>query len=70
MVPMEMMPDEELAVGLDCEPVQQKQVLAMAYVPYQEFEDLYSNEDALKYGTLFKQLNLPFTGKRVGNIYE
>lgn len=38
--------------------------LAMAYVPYQEFEDLYDGGEALAKGTLFKKLYLPFTGKR------
>ena len=34
--------------------------LAMAYVPYQEFEDLYDASAALENGTLFKNLNFPF----------
>lgn len=34
--------------------------LAMAYVPYQEFEDLYDASAALQNGTLFKNLNFPF----------
>ncbi len=38
--------------------------LAMAYVPYQEFEELYSDEEALYNGTLFKKLNLPFLGRK------
>lgn len=39
--------------------------LAMAYVPCQSFEDLYSEEEALCNGTIFKNLNLAFTGRRV-----
>ena len=34
--------------------------LAMVYSPVQRFEDLYSPEEALCKGTLFKQLYLPF----------
>ena len=34
--------------------------LAMAYVPYQEFEDLYDASAALENRTLFKNLNFPF----------
>ena len=34
--------------------------LAMAYVPHQEFEDLYDASAALQNGTLFKNLNFPF----------
>ena len=40
--------------------------LAMAYVPYQEFEDLYADDEALYNGTLFRKLNLPFVGRRNG----
>ncbi len=42
----------------------QNRPLAMAYVPYQEFEDLFSDEDALYRGTLYKRLDLPFLGRR------
>lgn len=34
--------------------------LAMAYVPNQEFKDLFEPCEALKHGTMFKELNLPF----------
>ncbi len=42
------------------------QPLAMAYVPMQEWRRLYTPADALKYGTLFEELNLPFLGSGVG----
>ncbi len=38
--------------------------LAMAYVPWQEYKDLYDPETAWRQGTLFQQLDLPFSGKR------
>lgn len=38
--------------------------LAMLYVPYQRFEKLYSEEEALERGTLFRALDLPFLGGR------
>ncbi len=38
--------------------------LAMAYVPFQRFENLYDDEKALKNGTLFADLNLPFYGSK------
>ncbi|MDL2287492.1 spore coat associated protein CotJA [Eubacteriales bacterium OttesenSCG-928-G02] len=41
-----------------------KNTLAMAYVPYQEFESLYDYSQALENGTLFMDLNFPFLGKR------
>lgn len=36
---------------------------AMAYVPWQEFKDLYSAEKALCRGTIFEELDKPFLGK-------
>ena len=37
-------------------------VLAMAYVPVQQWQDLYEAEEALQNGTIFRQLKLPFEG--------
>lgn len=37
-------------------------MLAALYIPVQEFEDLYDEETALKQGTLFRGLDLPFRG--------
>lgn len=37
-------------------------VLAMAYVPVQQWQDLYEPEEALSNGTIFRQLKLPFEG--------
>ena len=36
--------------------------LAMAYSPFQEFEDIYDCETAHKRGTIFKALDFPFYG--------
>ena len=38
--------------------------LAMAYVPWQSWESIYEPCKALKIGTIFADLNLPFLGKR------
>lgn len=40
--------------------------LTMAYVPMQEFKDIYSENDALMRGTLFTELDKPFFGKFTG----
>lgn len=40
--------------------------LAMAYVPMQQFRCLYSPEEALNAGTLFKELDMPFSGGNQG----
>ena len=39
-------------------------VLAMAYVPMQQFDETYEPEQALDNGTLFPDLNKPFLGRR------
>lgn len=38
--------------------------LAMAYVPYQNYENVYDDEKALEKGTLFASLDLPFSGRK------
>lgn len=37
--------------------------IAMAYVPWQQFRNLYDLDRALKVGTIFAELDKPFTGK-------
>ena len=34
--------------------------LGFAYVPYQKYENLYDLKNALKRGTIFKDLDIPF----------
>lgn len=41
--------------------------LASVYAPYQEFRALYDKETALKQGTVFSELDLPFMGASVAN---
>lgn len=40
--------------------------LAMVYLPYQNWQELYTPCEALTNGTLFKELNKPFTAGRRG----
>lgn len=42
--------------------------LAMAYVPFQQWNEVYTEDEAFKNGTLFPELNLPF--ERGGSSYE
>ncbi len=42
------------------QPLPKDTALAMAYVPFQNADKLYSPEQALRMGTLFPELNLPF----------
>lgn len=35
--------------------------LAMAYVPFQKWGDVYTDDEAFPIGTLFPDLNFPFT---------
>lgn len=40
--------------------------IAMAYVPWQHLTRIYENlEEAFHVGTIFPELNKPFTGRRV-----
>ncbi len=39
-----------------------KTPLAMAYVPYQQWGETYGDDEALGRGTLFPELDLPFSG--------
>lgn len=41
--------------------------LASVYAPYQEFRGLYDRETALKQGTIFSELDLPFMGASIAN---
>ena len=40
--------------------------LAMAYVPMQQWKTTYSAAEALRRGTLFPELDLPFEGRVLG----
>ena len=51
------------AGGIDC---LRGMSLAMVYSPCQEFEDLYDHTEGLHRGTIFRQLDKPFTGRRGG----
>lgn len=48
-----------------CSIPQSKCSLAMAYVPWQKWEQLYEDEKALSVGTAFPSLDLPFCGRGV-----
>ncbi len=39
--------------------------LASVFAPLQNFDNLYDAETALKQGTLFAELDLPFSGTRI-----
>lgn len=44
--------------------------LAMTYVPWQKWQNIYKPENALCAGTIFQDLDLPFTGRRARNDAE
>jgi hypothetical protein len=51
--------------NLPCDGHPAEYPLAMAYVPWQHFTKIYDNlEEAFKVGTIFPELNKPFTGRR------
>lgn len=45
---------------------QQRMALAMAYVPWQKWQQPYDYEKSLMVGTIFPDLNLPFLGYQGG----
>ena len=46
----------------------QPMMLAMAYVPWQRWQETYPLEEGFRRGTIFPDLDLPFEGKRVGGM--
>lgn len=60
---------ESLAADAETDNVAEKcpapdQTYAMAYVNYQVYGDVYTDAEALKRGTLFPPLDLPYEGGR------
>ena len=44
----------------DCENMQ----FGQAYVPRQRFVELYTTDEAMRHGTVFKQLHMPYEKKK------
>ncbi|MBQ2283982.1 MAG: spore coat associated protein CotJA [Agathobacter sp.] len=42
--------------------------VAMAYVPWQHFNKTYEPQKALRVGTIFPELDKPFTGRNGGMV--
>ncbi len=62
-LPMRRVNDSAMGMNCSNRPAQLgMQVLAMASVPTQVWEDLYEPEIGFAHGTIFRQLNLPFEG--------
>ena len=60
-----LMPDMDIDMQAPAESMFPAKVsLAMAYVPFQRFENLYEPDKALSRGTLFACLDMPFHGGR------
>lgn len=45
-------------------PHKARKSLAMAYVPWQKWQNVMDSCNALKHGTIFEELVLPFEGKK------
>ena len=50
--------DENITYNMNCNI--EDMPLAMAYVPWQQWRMIYEPKEALKRGTIFKELDLPF----------
>ena len=61
-------------VSADCntacsqQETRQPMALAMAYVPWQRWQETYPLEEGLHRGTIFPELDLPFEGKKKGGM--
>ncbi len=59
---------EEMMEGQSCKiteiitPLPANPVVAMAYVPYQKYGEVYAAEKGLETGTIFPELDKPFLG--------
>ena len=65
MMPPQMMPTMP-QTSIRCEslmPFPQHTPIAMAYVPYQQWEKLYDDAVAISRGTIFPSLDKPFIGE-------
>lgn len=51
-------------------PIPENPVVAMAYIPFQNFGELYEPAQGIENGTMFPVLNKPFTGTCGGESYE
>jgi hypothetical protein len=60
-------PEYMAPMGLSIEDIEAFPV-AMAYVPWQYINTVYDSHKALKIGTIFPELDLPFCGVRGGNV--
>ena len=47
-------------------PLPSDPVVAMAYVPFQMPENVYTAEQGISIGTMFPELNKPFEGESIG----
>ncbi len=58
------LPDEMYSMdrSMAVSPFPEKTPIAMAYVPYQQWSDIYQEDTALQRGTIFPELDLPFGG--------
>lgn len=48
--------------GCNIRPFPEKTPVGMAYVPYQQWNDLYTADEGFIRGTLFPELDYPFKG--------
>lgn len=60
-----LMQAEDAPCTTDRTPLPKDMVVGMAYVPFQQFSQkkLYAAEDGFAQGTIFSDLDKPFTGK-------
>ena len=61
--PMPYQNHRQMHTSSPCKPMQNDMSLAMAYIPWQIWREIYDVDKGFHCGTIFKELNLPFLGK-------
>lgn len=65
---MQNMQGTQTAPNMQNMPNMQPMALAMAYVPWQRWTETYPLEEGLERGTIFPDLDMPFEGRRMGDM--
>ncbi len=63
--PMPKMPGEKECCSMPMMPKEQEWPIGMTYVPMQPWREFHQPEEGFHRGTIFKELDLPFLGRRM-----
>ena len=61
---MDLFNSSNCSMDHELSPLPENPVVAMAYVPFQQYNTVYPAEQGFDNGTIFPELNKPFYGRR------